>query len=77
MKVLPESRIIELTRRNLESLLAKLDGHPPDSFCQLELDGWTVRAVENAEHYILRHPEVVHPATMSAMREGTSNATSH
>ena len=55
MKVLPERQMIELSRRNLLSLLAKLDGHPPNSACSImapnDMPGWTVHAVEDAEHY--------------------------
>lgn len=44
---------VELTRRNLLSLLAKLDGNPPNSACTL-IDPDTkiaVRAVEDDVHY--------------------------
>ena len=57
MKVFPERQMIELSRRNLLSLLAKLDGHPPNSACTITTpisDGvplWSVHAVEDAEHY--------------------------
>jgi hypothetical protein len=44
-----------LSRRNLEALLAKLDGHPPGSACTIvggsDAEGWTVRAEENGAHY--------------------------
>lgn len=48
--------IVELTRRNLETLLAKLDD--PNSRCTIA-DGEGnvfVKAVENDEHYIGRAP---------------------
>lgn len=56
---------VELTRRNLTALLAKLDGNPPDSACTLTDSTGTVyvKAVENAEHYSDRAPGVLHDAT--------------
>jgi hypothetical protein len=62
---------VELTRRNLEALLAKLDGNPPNSRCTLidETDTMFVKAVENAEHYTARLPGAVHRATCEAMGE--------
>lgn len=46
---------IVLSRRNLESLLAKLDGSPPDSACTIMAPTvygpWLVKAEEDAEHY--------------------------
>ena len=49
---------IELTRRNLLVLLAKLDGYPPDSACTIiDSTGYiAVKAVEDAEHYSGRDP---------------------
>lgn len=40
---------VELTRRNLEVLLAKLD--MPGSARTIVKDGFSVRAVENDDHY--------------------------
>lgn len=45
---------VELSRRNLEVLLAKLD--MPDSHRTIEKDGVYVTAVENVEHYADREP---------------------
>ena len=44
---------VELTRRNLSSLLAKLNGNPPNSACTLidPDDQIAVKAVEDDEHY--------------------------
>jgi hypothetical protein len=45
---------VELTRRNLKSLLAKLDGFPADSACTIYLEGaptLIVTAVEDEVHY--------------------------
>lgn len=55
-----EIRVLELTRRNLETLLEKLDD--PNSHCTLiDPDGQiAVRAVENDEHYKTRSPGVTY-----------------
>lgn len=62
-----KSITIELTRRNLLALLAKLDGHPPDSGCELRKTFYgaqvAVRAVENDAHYADHDPGALHPAT--------------
>lgn len=55
--------VVELSRRNLKSLLAKLDGHPPNSACTIEKNGVFVRAVENYDHYSDRRPGDMHPDT--------------
>ena len=36
VKINEETKTVELSRRNLLSLLAKLDGHPPNSACWRE-----------------------------------------
>lgn len=58
---------VRLSRRNLLSLLAKLDGSPTDSHCELyrECNGTflSVKAEEDAEHYGARTPGEIHPAT--------------
>lgn len=61
---------LELTRRNLVTLLSKLDGYPVDSECTLisPCRGIVVKAVEDAEHYSDRVPGDVHPSTAMAMR---------
>ena len=56
MKIISETRTIELTRRNLLALIAKLDGHPPGSsriIASRDSEGrsWWVKAVEDDEHY--------------------------
>ncbi len=47
-----------LSRRNLETLLAKLDGNPPDSACTImapqEYGPYLVKGEENGTHYT--HP---------------------
>lgn len=67
LTVQPESRRIHLylSRRNLETLLSKLDR--PESHRSLLRDneaGWyvIVTAEENGEHYGDRAPGPVHPA---------------
>lgn len=68
MRVLADEQVIELTRSNLLSLLAKLDGHPPNSLCTIGGgQGWWVRAVEDAEHYADRPRGVMHPQTETAL----------
>jgi hypothetical protein len=48
--------VLELSRRNLEVLLAKLDD-PRSARTLIDTDGLIkVRAVENAEHYSDREP---------------------
>lgn len=70
---------IELTRRNLTSLLAKLDGHPKDSPAVLQRgseDGRrliVVRAVEDEVHYRDREPGELHPETLEAMGNGSDD----
>ena len=56
---------LELTRRNLTALLAKLDGHPPNSACTLiDPDNKiVVRAVEDEAHYTDRPPGELHSDT--------------
>lgn len=56
--------VVEMTRRNLEVLLRKLDD--PASLCTLIApeNGIAIRAVEDAVHYKTRHPGVVYmPST--------------
>jgi len=58
---------VTLSRRNLRSLLAKLDGHPPDSFCTIVKDTargrLIVRAVEDEVAYRDDRCGIMHPAT--------------
>jgi hypothetical protein len=60
---------VELTRRNLLSLLAKLDGHPADSACTIQSpDGFLVKAVEDDAHYSDRRAGHMHPETEKMTR---------
>jgi hypothetical protein len=56
---------VELTRRNLLALLAKLDGNPPNSKCTIidPQEKVAVKAVENEEHYFDRDPGPMHLET--------------
>ena len=60
---------IELTRRNLKALLAKLDGNPPNSACTLvdRTNAAYVKAVEDVEHYADRAPGALHEDTAKAL----------
>jgi len=62
---------VPLSRRNLETLLAKLDGNPPDSACTLLLEGLdhylVITAETNEEHYRSRNPGPMHPTTELAL----------
>lgn len=73
MKYIPHGEIglptVELTRRNLNALLAKLDGNPPDSECTLvdPTDKIAVKAVEDSVHYANRRPGPLHEDTESVI----------
>lgn len=67
MKIDENTKTVELTRRNLAALIAKLNGSPPNSSCTLVKDGWVVRAVEDTEHYADRAPGELHPDTVARM----------
>lgn len=69
MKIVENERRVELTRTNLISLLSKLDGSPPGSFCTITKDGWAVKAVEDDVHYRdeQRPRGVMHPDTETAL----------
>ena len=64
---------VVLSRRNLRSLLAKLDGAPMHSACQImretELGLVIVTAEEDDTHYEGRTPGPVHPDTEGVLRE--------
>ena len=65
--------VVELSRRNLESMLAKLNGYPPSSHCTLvrECENGLileVRGVENDQHCVKREPGPMHPSTERQMR---------
>lgn len=64
--------MVELTRHNLMSLLAKLDGNPPGSKCTIvdPEDNIAVKAVEDIEHYRARPPGQMHLDTEEALRRG-------
>lgn len=64
--------VVELSRRNLQALLAKLDGHPPDSYCTLMKQGVMVKAVENEAHYSEYAPGELHEATADAITAAES-----
>ncbi len=69
---------VVLSRRNLESLLAKLDGHPPGSACTImapaQYGRWYVVAEEDELHYANRDREAgdragrMHPDTEAVIR---------
>jgi hypothetical protein len=64
---------LRLSRRNLQVLLAKLDGHPPGSACTLERDDgsgvvFRVIAEQDREHYGDRAPGDVHPESLKEER---------
>lgn len=61
-----------LSRRNLEALIAKLDGYPLDSHCTIERDGIYVKAEPDEIHYADRIPGEMHTSTELRMRERSS-----
>ena len=70
---------VELTRRNLNALLAKLDGNPPNSECTILAPGdspFFVKAVENIEHYADRPTGIMHPATEAALHDSACDCLS-
>lgn len=68
--------VIVLSRRNLRAMLAKLDGHPPRSYCTLIKDDdeggprLILIAEDDARHYSGRGypPGELDPATEEAMQ---------
>lgn len=60
-----------LSRRNLVSLLAKVDGSPPDSFCTItggsEAEGWAISVEPDEVHYATRLAGPMHPDTEDAI----------
>jgi hypothetical protein len=61
-----------VSRRNLLSLLAKLDGSPSHSACTIMYGGFRLTAEENDVHYAhperdLPHPGAMHPDTERAL----------
>ena len=68
---------ITLSRRNLRALIAKLDGHPKPSACEImkgDDEGYLVRvrAEEDAEHYTKMQPGPMHPETEAEIKEQQS-----
>lgn len=68
---------VTLSRRNLLALLAKLDGYPPESACELYKDFGSdvgrirVLAEEDGPHYKrteLPYPGPMHPATEARIK---------
>lgn len=66
-------RLVILSRRNLMTLLAKLDGHPKGSACAIiggdDAIGIAVIAEEDEIHYAGRIPGVMHHETESRIKE--------
>jgi hypothetical protein len=63
---------ITLSRRNLQSILAKLDGHPPDSACTIfngPFEGYllVLKGEDDDVHYTDEAPGLMHPATERQM----------
>jgi hypothetical protein len=69
----PERIEVTLSRRNLLSLLAKLDGHPPNSACTIDRNiretDLVVVAQEDEDHYADRQVArgIMHPDTEEAI----------
>ena len=68
---------VTLSRRNLLTLLAKLDGYPTNSACTIfrECEGGEtlhVTAEEDAVHYAEREPGEMHPVTETQIAEVSS-----
>lgn len=73
MRVEKEGRLIVLSRRNLLTLLEKLDGHPPNSACTIgappQYGHYEVKAEPDHVHYFHRDREAhgvagaMHPDT--------------
>jgi len=69
---------VVLSRRNLLSLLAKLDGHPPDSACTIYNQDIVVVAEPDEVHYADRDAGGrMHPKTESAISEQHTCARCH
>lgn len=62
-----ENGVIVLSRRNLLTLLTKLDGYPPNSYCMIsggtDAPGVVIRAEEDHIHYDDRPAGEMHPDT--------------
>lgn len=70
MRAVGEKHLV-VSHRNLVSLLAKLDGHPPESYCTIvggdEADGWVLTAEVDQRHYAHRPPGWMHEDTEAAI----------
>lgn len=66
-----------LSRRNLLTLLAKLDGFPPNSACSIvggcEAPNIWVKAEEDEVHYAGRPASEMHPITEGRIAEGVTS----
>ena len=78
VKITDNGAFITLSRRNLLSLLAKLDGHPTPSAATLErVDGdafVSVKAEEDDVHYGERRPGEMHRETEAAIKHSEKSA---
>lgn len=76
LRILNGEVVVTLSRRNLQVLIEKLNGNPPNSACTIYTQDDTeglrlvVHAEEDAEHYRQRPypPGVMHPDTEDALR---------
>jgi len=72
MKVNEQTKTIKVSRRNLLSLLTKLDGKPQNSACTLaggdDAVGWFLIAEEDAVHYAERSAGRMHAETEEALK---------
>lgn len=73
----PGFTTIVLSRRNLLTLLAKLDGFPPDSACAItggyEAPNIWIRAEEDEVHYATRPAGEMHHITEGRIAEGMTS----
>ena len=78
MRVDPDGTVV-LSRRNLLSLIAKLDGFPAHSVCTIiggdEAPGLVVKAEEDERHYLMRPAGPMHYATELRLMEGGEDMT--
>lgn len=76
LRIINGEVVVTLSRKNLQSLIEKLNGHPPGSACTIFSQGdceglqLVVHAEEDEEHYRRRPlpPGVMHPDTEDALR---------
>lgn len=76
---LKEPNHLVLSRRNLLALLAKLDGYPPNSYCEIgggeDAPGFRVTAEEDSVHYANRPPGAMHSDTEARVASTRPNVT--